>query len=166
LCLSLVFGTGLLFPAAVATAQDEGESVDYDVVTAGTRVVVRPDGSEGIKMLVEAANLGSDNLEIAELTFPPNSHGRSHAHHSIEIFYVLSGQLTHVVNGRGARLTPGMVGIVRPGDTVEHIVEVDEPTRVLVIWAPGGEADRILSRANTRKIDKVPVSDFPADAGD
>lgn len=163
-CVALFFGAFWLAPAGAA-AQEESEAVDYDIVSAGTRVVVRPDGSEGIKMLVEAANLGGDDLEIAELTFPPNSHGRSHVHGSTEIFYVLSGQLTHVVNGRGAQLKPGMIGIVRPGDTVEHIIEVDEPTRVLIIWAPGGEADRLLSRANTREIEKLSVREFPPAEG-
>ena len=41
----------------------------------------------------------------------------------------------------------GMLGFVKPPDVVNHIVNPDgPPTKVLVIWAPGGEAARIGSR--------------------
>jgi hypothetical protein len=40
-------------------------------------------------------------------------------------------------------LTPSMVGVVRPGDTVRHIIPKDANARVLVIWTPAGEAKRI-----------------------
>lgn len=33
--------------------------------------------------------------------------------------------------------------MVRPGDTVVHRVVGDTPVRALVIWAPGGEVERI-----------------------
>ena len=38
--------------------------------------------------------------------------------------------------------TVGM-SIVRPGDGVVHRVLSDVPVKALVIWAPGGEVDRI-----------------------
>lgn len=55
---------------------------------------------------------------------------------------MLSGVLEHEVNGQSHRLEPGMVGIVRPEDTVAHRVLSDEPVTTLVIWAPAGELAR------------------------
>lgn len=69
--------------------------------------------------------------------------GPGHLHESIEIFYILSGEFDHVVNGRSHVLTPGMVGIVRPGDRVLHRVLSNQPVRAIVVWSPGGEAGRI-----------------------
>ena len=39
-----------------------------------------------------------------------------------------------------------MVGVVRSGDSVIHITDTEHPTKLLVIWLPGGEASRIFSR--------------------
>ena len=33
-----------------------------------------------------------------------------------------------------------MVGIVRPGDSVRHLVPKDGPAKLLIIWVPSGEA--------------------------
>jgi mannose-6-phosphate isomerase-like protein (cupin superfamily) len=74
-------------------------------------------------------------------------------HGRIEIFYILAGRLDHVVNGESHLLRPGMVGIVRPGDEVIHRVVSDVPVKALVIWAPGGEADRIAGFLNERPIE-------------
>jgi len=38
-----------------------------------------------------------------------------------------------------------MVGVVRVGDSVAHAVLSDEPVKALVIWLPGGEADRLIA---------------------
>ena len=96
-----------------------------------------------IKRLLDSANFGGSELDIAELTFGPDYQGRVHTHRPIEIFYVLSGRLRHVVNGVAADLDPGMIGVVRPGDEVEHIVLSEEPLRMLVVWLPGGLAEGI-----------------------
>ena len=45
-----------------------------------------------------------------------------------------------------------MVGIVRPGDVVVHRVISDVPVKALVIWAPGGEADRIAGNFHQRPV--------------
>ncbi|MCH7475211.1 MAG: hypothetical protein IIA27_11105 [Gemmatimonadetes bacterium] len=42
--------------------------------------------------------------------------------------------------------------IVRPGDTVVHRVVSDVPVKALVIWAPGGEADRIAGNFRQRPV--------------
>ncbi|MDX1385539.1 MAG: cupin domain-containing protein, partial [Thermoanaerobaculia bacterium] len=96
-----------------------------------------------IKVLVENANLGGSEVEIGEITFPAMSPGGDHRHETNEVFYVLEGRMEHIVNGESAVLDPGMIGIVRKGDTVSHKILSDVPCKALVIWAPGGEVDRL-----------------------
>jgi uncharacterized cupin superfamily protein len=59
------------------------------------------------------------------------------------MLYVISGELDHVVNGETHRLTAGMMGPVKPADTVIHRVVGQTPVKVLLIWAPGGEVERL-----------------------
>jgi len=73
---------------------------------------------------------------MVEATFPAGMLSPSHTHRSVEIIYVLSGTCEHEVNGKLYRLTPGMTGIVRPGDHVRHIVPKSGAAKVLIIWAP------------------------------
>lgn len=123
---------------------------EYQKATGGTLCF-----GEGcrIKILLEEANLGSGELEMAEMTFPSGYEGGGHPHTSIEIFYVLSGQFGHEVNGEFHLLTPGMVGIVKPGDTVRHSVPGLESAKVLVLWFPGGEIDRIFDRKRATPVE-------------
>ena len=95
----------------------------------------------------------SDELELGEIEFPAGYGSASHRHGATEIFYVISGELEHVVNGRSARLRPGQVGLVRSGEEVMHRVPGSEPCRVLVIWVPGGEAERLAGQFASRPID-------------
>jgi ketosteroid isomerase-like protein/quercetin dioxygenase-like cupin family protein len=97
-----------------------------------------------IDVLVDAAALGGAEVEVAEITFPAGGRsGGAHRHGGTELLYILSGRLDHVVNDVVHRLDPGMTGIVRAGDRVEHRVSSAEAVRALVIWAPGGELERI-----------------------
>ena len=84
-------------------------------------------------------------MEMAEITFVPNSDSGDHVHGATETFYVLEGELEHIVNGESMKLTPSMTGTVRPPDKVRHKTG-PKGARALVIWAPGGEAARIASR--------------------
>jgi quercetin dioxygenase-like cupin family protein len=104
-----------------------------------------------LKLLLGADALGGSELELGEITFPPNADSGDHVHGSTEVFYVLSGELEHVVNGKSSLLKPGMVGSVRPPDRVRHKTGPGGPTKALVIWAPGGEAARIVSRWQAQK---------------
>lgn len=99
-------------------------------------------GGTAIKVLLDDTTFGSADLDIAEITFPAGADSGDHPHGSSEVFYVLSGALEHVVNGQSTTLTPGMVGFVKPPDRVRHRTAVE--TKALVIWAPGGEAQRIV----------------------
>jgi quercetin dioxygenase-like cupin family protein len=130
------------------------QPIEYDSATSGTRYLEFGGGDSSFKILLEAANLGGDELELAEHSFAPGTSGRGHGHGSIEIIYVLSGALEHTVNGTTTLLTPGMIGIVRNGDEVIHTVPSETvPARVLLIWTPGGEIERIFSRATERPIE-------------
>ena len=119
----------------------QAADIDYAKSSTGTREFARD--ALAIKILVEAQNLGSSEVEVGEITLPGNYRGSGHRHGAIEIFYVLEGTMEHVVNDVPQRLTSGMVGIVRPRDTVIHNVIGDTPVKAVVIWAPGGEVDRI-----------------------
>ncbi len=129
--------------AAAAEETQEAEKTPYEISSNGLGTYANPSGSFILKRLLDSANLGGAELDIAELTFGPDYRGRVHTHGPIEIFYVLSGRLRHVVNGVAADLEPGMIGVVRPGDEVEHIVLSEEPLHMLVIWLPGGLAERL-----------------------
>lgn len=136
---------------APASAQDlEAAAPDYRRASAGTRVL-ESDGGLSIRVLVEAATLGGGEVEVAEITFPPGpAPSRGHRHGAVEILYVLEGVLDHVVDGVAHRLTPGMVGVVRPTDTVIHHVVSEAPVRALVIWAPAGEVERLAPHFRER----------------
>lgn len=129
------------FGAGGLAAQEVG--ADYAKAGSGTRILESEAGTE-IRVLVEPSNLGGDEVAVAEITFPAGTDAREgHRHGAVEIFYVLSGVLEHVVDGEVHRIEPGMVGIVRPGDPVIHRVPGDEPVRALVIWGTGTEVERI-----------------------
>lgn len=119
--------------AGWALAQSVEKSTTW-VSAAGTR----------LRMLVDQANLGGGEVELGEITFAPNTDSGDHVHGSAEIFYVLEGELEHVVNGKSYRLKPGMVGYVRPPAQVRHKVGPGG-AKALVIWAPGGEGGRITA---------------------
>ena len=129
------------------------DSTAYRRSSTGTRVLEN-DAGVSIKVLVEQAVLGGTDVEIAEATMPVGlgAGPATHRHGSTEMIYVISGELDHVVNGEPHRLTPGMVGIVKPADTVIHRVVGQTPVKVLLIWAPGGEVERLAARFRQRPI--------------
>jgi quercetin dioxygenase-like cupin family protein len=98
-----------------------------------------------LKILMDQAMMGGTELEIGEITFAPNTDSGDHVHGATETFYVLEGELEHVVNGQSIKLTPGMIGTVRPPDKVRHKTG-PKGAKALVMWSPTGEAARIASR--------------------
>lgn len=136
--------------APVAYAQD---SVLYRRSSGGTKVLENDAGTV-IRILVDRMVLGDSGVEIAEATLPVGAGAgpASHRHGTTEMIYVISGELDHVVNGTTHRLTPGMVGLVKPADTVIHRVVGQTPVKLLLIWAPGGEVDRLAQRFRVRPI--------------
>ncbi len=132
---------------AAALGGDAPNSPHYAYATNGIKDHIVDRLGEQWKLLVDESNLGGKELEMAEVTLPPGTTVGSHTHRSLEIIYVLSGTYDHEVNGKRYRLTPGMVGIVRPGDHVRHLVPKSGPAKLLIIWAPAGEVRRFLARA-------------------
>jgi quercetin dioxygenase-like cupin family protein len=96
-------------------------------------------------MLMNSDMFRGTELEIGEITFVPNTDSGDHVHGATETFYVLEGELEHIVNGQSVKLTAGMIGTVRPPDKVRHKTG-PAGAKALVIWAPAGEAARIASR--------------------
>ena len=129
----------LALTAGVAAAQAVDSGSTYQPATKGFRASNL--GPLAVKVLIDRAALGGDELELVEITFPAGAgtRGDGHTHRRVEVLYILSGELDHVVNGVAHHLVPGMAGIVRPGDTVIHRVTSADPVHALVIWAPGGE---------------------------
>jgi uncharacterized cupin superfamily protein len=147
----LLAALGLAVPLTampVSSQQEEG----YQRASAGTRTLTLASGLR-IKMLLEAAILGDDGVEVAEISFPVGTNPPSgHRHGATEILYVVDGVLGHVVDGVEYRLEAGMVGVVKPGDDVTHRVLSDVPVKAVVIWVPGGEADRIAAPDRWRPV--------------
>lgn len=105
-----------------------------------------------IELLLSESNLGGSEIQIGEITWPPGANSGDHPHGATEVFYVLEGELEHVVDGVSEILGPGDLGFVRPPSEVNHITSPDGgPVRALVIWAPGGEGTRIVG--NWRRIE-------------
>ena len=146
--LSTIVGACALL--ASASAVHAQAPADYQPASSGTRELTLGSGTV-IKMLLDASVLGMDGVEVAEITFPAGASSAGHRHGAMEMFYVVEGVLGHVVNGVEHRLGPGMAGVVKPADQVEHRV-LEGPLKVVVIWVPGGEGDRIAPRERWRAL--------------
>jgi len=130
----LIVGAALI---AVMAAGAAAQSVN-------TGPIYRSPGGATLKLILGDSTIGPE-VSVGELTFPPNTPAAPHQHGAIEILYVLSGELEHTVNGVTAVLKPGMTGYVRPGGTISHKTG-PAGAKVLVIWVPGEEANKIISR--------------------
>jgi mannose-6-phosphate isomerase-like protein (cupin superfamily) len=133
--------SGAVFSLTIGAVQAE------EAKTAG-RVLKSPSGTE-LRVLVDAQSLGGSEVEVAELTFLPNSDSGDHHHGVTETFYVLEGEMSQVINGKTFKLGRGMVATVRSTDEVRHR-SGRKGAKVLVIWAPGGEIERVAGRWNKR----------------
>lgn len=107
-------------------------------------VTYRSPGGTTLRLILDSTTVGPD-VSMGELTFPPNVDSGEHTHGATEILYVLSGELEHTVNGQTTVLKPGMTGYVRPPGKIRHKTG-PAGAKVLVIWAPGNEAERLTSR--------------------
>src|ERR1051325_781709 len=64
----------------------------------------RSPGGTTLKLFLDSSNVGRE-VSVGEIAFPPNADSGPHQHGLIEIFYVISGALEHVVNGKSQLLT-------------------------------------------------------------
>lgn len=97
-----------------------------------------------LKLMLDETNVGPE-VTVGEMVFPPNQDSGDHQHGAIEMFYVISGELDHVVNGVSHVLKPGMAGYVKPPDKVRHKTG-PAGAKVVVIWVPGEEGKKIAAR--------------------
>ena len=151
LCLGAPFAAGTE-PAAGAP----DASQHYPYATNGITDHIGAGSGAEWKLLLNESNLGGKELQMVEVTLAPGTTVQSHTHGALEVVYVLSGIYEHEVNGKRYSLTPGMVGIVRPGDHVRHLVPKSGPAKLLIIWVPAGEAERVLRNAKGTAVDPVP----------
>ena len=107
-------------------------------------VIYRAPGGTTLRLMIDETNLGAE-VSLGEITFPANSDSGEHQHGAIEVFYIVSGELEHVVNGVSQKLAPGMSGFVKPPDKVRHKTG-PAGAKAVVVWVPGEEARRVASR--------------------
>jgi len=108
-------------------------------------VTYRAPSGVTLRLILDENNVGKD-VSLGEMIFPPGIDSGDHTHGAIEIFYVVSGTLEHVVNGKSEMLGPGMVGYVKMGDTVRHKTGPAGPVKAMVVWVPGAEGSKIAAR--------------------
>jgi quercetin dioxygenase-like cupin family protein len=121
----------------------------YDRQPTPTRNVGLPN-AVNFKIWVDRSNLGSSEVEIAEVIqrpFPGQEKQPFHFHASMEIFYIIEGTLKNVFQDPDEHYIygPGDLAIIRPGDQVKHLVTSEEPVKGVIIWATGGESERLGS---------------------
>ena len=132
---SWALGAAVLLCLAV---QGEAQSGKADGPT------YRAPGGTTLKLFLDETNVGSE-VTLCEITFPPNSDSGDHKHGAIEMFYIVSGELDHVVNGKSHILKPGMTGYVKPPDAVRHKTG-PAGAKAVVVWVPGEEGKKIAAR--------------------
>jgi quercetin dioxygenase-like cupin family protein len=104
----------------------------------------RSPGGTTLRIMLDESNVGAD-VTLGEMIFPPNQDSGDHQHGAKEMFYVVSGELEHVVNGQSQLLKPGMAGYVNPPDKVRHKTGA-AGAKVVVVWVPGDEGKKIAAR--------------------
>lgn len=127
-----------------ALAHDEDQhAADYAKISEGTKVIGWEGSEVEIKILLEPGNLGGSELEIGEITFPGGYEGAPHVHGVVEVFYPLEGEFEHKVEDTWYPVAHGALATVRPGDEVVHRCASETPCKLLVIWGPSGEIERL-----------------------
>lgn len=106
--------------------------------------VYRSPGGTTLRLLLDETNVGPE-VTLGEMVFAPNQDSGDHQHGAKEMFYVVTGELEHVVNGKSQILKPGMAGYVNPPDKVRHKTG-PSGAKVVVVWVPGEEGRKIASR--------------------
>ena len=132
-------------------AQSAGSAAEPSYAYATNGVMDGIEGAGGVKwkLVLSELNLGGKELEVAEVLLPAGTATPNHTHAPLEVLYVLEGTYDHEVNGHRYRLTPGMVGIVRPGDQVRHLATNGTDVKLLVLWVPGGTPTPLTTAQGT-----------------
>jgi quercetin dioxygenase-like cupin family protein len=97
-----------------------------------------------LRLMLDDSNVGPE-VTLGEIIFPANSDSGDHKHGATEMFYVVSGELDHIVNGKSQILKPGMAGYVKVPDSVRHKTGA-AGAKAVVVWVPGDEGKKIAAR--------------------
>src|SRR5215212_2795722 len=104
----------------------------------------RSPGGTTLRLMLDESNVGPE-VTLGEITFPPNSDSADHKHGATEMFYIVTGELEHIVNGKSQILKPGMAGYVKVPDSVRHKTGAGG-AKAVVVWVPGDEGRKIAAR--------------------
>jgi len=97
-----------------------------------------------LRLMLDESNVGPE-VTVGEIIFPANSDSGDHKHGATEMFYIVTGELEHIVNGKSQILKVGMAGYVKPPDAVRHKTG-PAGAKAVVIWVPGDEGKKIAAR--------------------
>ena len=97
-----------------------------------------------LRLMLDESNVGPE-VTLGEIVFPPNSDSQDQKHGATEMFYIVSGELEHIVNGKSQILKPGMAGYVKVPDSVRHKTG-PAGAKAVVVWVPGDEGKKIAAR--------------------
>ena len=97
-----------------------------------------------LRLMLDESNVGPE-VTVGEIIFPANSDSGDHKHGATEMFYIVTGELEHIVNGKSLILKPGMAGYVKPPDSVRHKTG-PAGAKAVVVWVPGDEGKKIAAR--------------------
>jgi quercetin dioxygenase-like cupin family protein len=109
-----------------------------------TTTYIEPASKSELRVVIDQHLGGTKDVTVADLIIPPGVDVPDHIHQSTEIFYILSGELEQTSEGKVQKLTAGMACLVPANTTTHHKVTSKEPVHALVIWAPGGEEQRVV----------------------
>src|SRR5262249_4963453 len=109
-----------------------------------TTTYIEPASKSELRVVIDQHLGGTKDVTVADLVIPPGVDVPDHVHQSTEIFYVLSGELEQTSEGKVQKLTAGMACLVPANSPTHHKGTSKEPVHALVIWAPGGEEQRIV----------------------
>ena len=123
---ALVFGSGFTVGAYFSP---------QDMSLVG-HVYESPTTDAKIRMLLEEANLGGNEVEIGEITFPAVVNSGEHLHGATEIFYILDGEVTFRFDDQTVVASRGMTINIPP--SVVHEVSSKDGARLITVFSPGG----------------------------
>jgi len=118
---------GSMEPTTSVIVLGDGAGRDYPCGTM--RAVFKADGPET-----------ADRYSISEWWLEPGSEGPGEHRHEAndDIFYVLSGTATFVLDGAIVTAGPGSFVRVPPNVLHDYRNDSDEPVRLLNVYVPGG----------------------------
>ena len=140
----LVYVKALAFASLLLSSPAHAAEAQRFVHQKQTTTYLEPQSKSTLRVIIDEQLGGTKDVSVAELVIPPGVDVPDHMHQSTEIFYILSGELEQTSEGKVQKLTAGMAALMPANTTTHHKVTSKKPVHALVIWAPGGEEQRIV----------------------